>query len=173
MLGSIRSSRRTQLLLIVLAALLSLLPLTAKSRQGNSIRWSVDGDQVTVEYFQIPAFSHVRAYQLDKIDGVTRAPDSKDPSLDVVRLNLNGLNLNIPSQSSKLIWNFDLYLSRLERFIDRAKAGDQKASLTWVDPWLVTGAVSVALAAVLWIFVFAILLVVPPEGNPEEPTEHP
>ncbi|MEX1311751.1 MAG: hypothetical protein AB1Z65_15100 [Candidatus Sulfomarinibacteraceae bacterium] len=165
MLGSIRRSRRTQLLLIVLAALLSLLPLTAKSRQGNSIRWSVDGDRVTVEYFQVPAFSHVREYQLDKIDGVTKAPDSRNPSLDVVRLNLNGLNLNIPSQSSRLIWNFDLYLSRLEGFIDKAKDGDEQARLTWYDPWLVIGAVSLVLAAALWILVFTILLQGPPETD--------
>jgi hypothetical protein len=166
MLGSIRGSKRTQLLMIALAALLCLLPLTAKNRQGNSIRWTVDDDQIAVEYFQVPRFSHVRAYQLDKIDGVTRAPDSKNPSLDVVRMQLNGLNLNIPSQSSKLIWNFDLYLSRLERFIDRAKAGDREASLTWYDPWLVVGVVSVASAAVLWMIVFACLLVGPPETDP-------
>jgi len=172
MLGSIRRSKRTQLLLIALAALLSLLPLTAKSRQGNSIRWWVDGDQITVEYFQVPAFSHVRAYQLDKIDGVTKAPDSKNPSLDVVRMQLNGLNLNIPSQSSRLIWNFDLYLSRLERFIERAQAGDREASFTWYDPWLVIGAVSVALAAVLWIFVFTILLQGPPETDPGAQNAH-
>lgn len=165
MLGSIRRSKRTQLLLIALAALLSLLPLTAKSRQGNSIRWSVDGDQITCEYFQVPAFSHVRAYQLEKIDGVTKAPDSKNPSLDVVRMQLNGLNLNIPSQSRKLIWNFDLYLSRLERFIERAKAGDRGASLTWYDSWLVIGVVAAASAILLWVFVFALLLT----GRPTPP----
>jgi hypothetical protein len=158
MLDSIRRSKRTQLLLIVLAALLSLLPLTAKNRQGNSIRWLVDGGQVTVEYFQFPSFSHVRTYQLEKIDGVTKAPDSNNSSLDVVRMQLNGLNLNIPSQSSRLIWNFDLYLSRLERFIERAKAGDSEASLTWYDSWLVVGVVSAVSAILLWVFVFAVLL---------------
>ena len=167
MLGLIRGSKRTQLLLILLAALLSLLPLTAKSRQGNSIRWSVDGEQITVEYFQVPAFSHVRAYQLEKIDGVTKAPDSKNPSLDVVRMQLSGLNLNVPSQSRRLIWNFDLYVSRLERFIERAKAGDRKASLTWYcDPWLVVGAVSAAFAALLWMIVFTCLLMGPPGSDP-------
>jgi hypothetical protein len=156
----------TAMWLIPLAAQLSRLPLRARSCQGDSIRWSLAGDQITVEYVQIPAFPHVRAHQLEKIGDVKKAPDSKNPSLDVVRMQLNGLNLNIPSQSSRLIWNFDLYLSRLERFIERAKAGDRDASLTWYDPWLVVGAVSVAFAAVLWIFVFTSLLVGPPETDP-------
>lgn len=167
MLNSIRRSKRTQLLLIVLAALASLLPLTAKSRQGNSIRWSVDGDQVSCEYFQLPSFSHVRTYQLDKIDGVAKAPDSKNPSLDVVRMQLSGLNLNIPSQSRVLIWDFDRYFSRLERFIDRAKSGDIRASLTWVHPWLAIGLASAALALVLWVLVFTSLLLGPPKAAPE------
>jgi hypothetical protein len=83
-----------------------------------------------------------------------------------MRMQLNGLNLNIPSQSSKLIWNFDLYLSRLERFIERAKAGDGNASLTWVDPWLVVGVGSAASAILLWILVFAVLL--PGRSTPPE-----
>jgi hypothetical protein len=167
MLNSIRRSKRTQLFLIVMAALASLLPLTAKSRQGNSIRWSVDGDHVSCEYFQVPSFSHVRTYQLEKIDGVTKAPDSKIPSLDVVRIQLAGLNLNIPSQSRDLIWDFDRYLSRLEIFIDRAKSGDTRASLTWVHPWLAIGLASAALAPVLWILVFTSLLLGPPKPDPE------
>lgn len=165
MLNSIRGSKRTQLLLIVLAALASLLPLTAKGRQGNSIRWSVDGDLITVEYFQVPSFSHLRTYTLDKIDGVTKAPDSKNPSLDVVRMQLNGLNLNIPSQSRTLIWNFDRYLSRLQAFVESAKAGDEGASLTWYDPWLVIGAASVVFAVFLWIFVFTCLLLGSPKND--------
>ena len=153
--------------MIVLAALASLLPLTAKSRQGNSIRWSVDGDHLSCEYFQAPSFSHVRTYQLEKIDGVTKAPDSKNPSLDVVRMQLSGLNLNIPSQSRDLIWNFDRYLSRLEHFIDRAKSGDAGASLTWIHPWLATGLASAAIAVILWVLVFCSLLLGPPKPDPE------
>lgn len=167
MLKSIRSSKRTQLLLIILAALVSLLPLTAKSRQGNSIRWSVDGELVSCEYFQAPSFSHVRTYQIEKINGVTRAPDSKNPSIDVVRMELNGLNLNIPSQSSKLIWRFDDYLSRLETFIERVGSGNTETSLTWYDPWLVVGCVSLVFALMLWIGVFWLILLGPPKVHQE------
>jgi len=152
-------------MLIVLAALVSLLPLTARSRQGNSIRWTVDGEHVSCEYFQVPSFSHVRTYQIDKFEGVTQAPDSKNPSLDVVRLQLDGLNLNIPSQSRNLVWGFDRYLGRLEVFIERAKAGDTKASLTWYDLWLVIGFASVVFALGLWILVFTSLLLGPPKND--------
>jgi hypothetical protein len=154
-------------MLIILAALVSLLPLTAKSRQGNSIRWSADEEFVSCEYFQAPSFSHVRTYQIDKITGVTRAPDSKNPSIEVVRMKLDGLNLNIPSQSSKLIWNFDLYLGRLETFIDRVGSGDTEASLTWYDPWLVVGFFSAVFAVVLWIFVFWLIVSGPPKTHRE------
>jgi len=153
-------------MLIVLAALVSLLPLTAKTRQGNSIRWAVDGEHVSCEYFQVPSFTHVRTYQIDKIDGVAQVPDSKNPSVDVVRLQLNGLNLNIPSQSSKLVWSFNRYLSRLEVFIERAKAGDTKASLTWYDQWLVIGFASIGFALGLWILVFSSIMLGPPKNDP-------
>lgn len=167
MLNAIRGSKRTQLLLIILAALVSLLPLTAKSRQGNSIRWSVDGEYISCEYFQVPSFSHIRTYQIEKIKGVTKAPDTKNPSLEVVRMQLDGLNLNITSQSRALIWNFDRYLSRLQVFIAKAGSGNAQASMTWYDPWLVVGSVSVVFALVLWVVVFWLIFLGPPKAHRE------
>jgi hypothetical protein len=165
MLNGIRRSKRTQLLLIALAALVSLVPLTAKSRQGNSIRWSVDGEDLSCEYFQIPSFSHVRTYKTEKVIGVTKAPDSKNPSIEVIRLQLDGLNLNIPSQSRDVIWNFDGYLSRLQVLLAKARAGDPDVSLTWVHPWVIVGLASIVLAVALWIVVFASILMGPPESG--------
>jgi hypothetical protein len=155
---SVRQSKRTQLLLIVLAAVVSFLPLVAERRQGNSIQWTVDGQFVNCEYFRVPSFSHVRSYEADKIAGVTRAPDSKNPDLEVVRLLLPSLNLNIPSQSSELVWNFDHYLKGLQRFIADVQAGDDSATYTWYHPWLIVGAVSVPVAVALWVLVFGVLL---------------
>lgn len=155
---SFRESKRTQFLLIVLAALVSLLPLTAEKRQGNSIRWSVDGEEIRCEYFQLPSFSHIRTYDLTKLEGVTRSADSRNESVDVVRLRLNGLNLNIPSQSSELIWNFDSYVVSLQDFVVQAQHGDQSAAYSWYHPWLLVGAVSAFLAVALWVLVFWVLL---------------
>jgi hypothetical protein len=144
--------------LIALAAVLSLVPLLAEKRQGNSIRWTVDGDQIHCEYFQIPSFSHVRAYSWAKIEEVSPAPDSQNPEVSVVRFQLSGLNLNIPSQSSDLIWNFDTYLEGLQSFMERVRDGDSRAAFTWYHPWLVIGFGSAAAAALLWVVVFTVLL---------------
>jgi hypothetical protein len=148
-------------LLIVLAALVSMMPLVAEKRQGNSLRWSVEGEELRCEYFQLPSFSHIRTYDLTKLEGVTRSPDSKNESIDVVRLRLDGLNLNIPSQSSELIWNFDSYLVGLQEFVVRAQHGDSSANLSWYHPWLVAGVASACLAVVLWCLVFWVLLTRP------------
>jgi hypothetical protein len=141
-----------------LAGLVSLLPVVAEKRQGNSIRWSVSGDELQVEYFQLPSFSHVRSYRLDTIESITTAPDSRNPKLTVVRLRLNGLNLNIPSQSSALIWNFDSYSSDLEGFLARVKDGDTAASYSWHHPWLLAGVGAIPVAVVLWVVVFGVLI---------------
>ncbi|MGD8440672.1 MAG: hypothetical protein PVG53_09055 [Holophagae bacterium] len=151
-------SKKTQLLLIALAAVVSFVPLVAEQRQGNSIRWSVDGDRLDCEYFQIPSFSHVRSYDWTKIDAISEASDSKRPEVTVVRLELSGLNLNIPSQSDELIWNFDGYLAGLQGFMARVRAGDASASYTWYHPWLITGVASTVAAVILWIVVFTVLL---------------
>jgi hypothetical protein len=147
-----------QTVLIVVAASLSLLPLVAEKRQGNSIRWSVDGDRIQCEYFQLPSFSHIRSYELAKIAGVTKAADSTDPSLDVVRLQFDGLNLNVPSQSSALIWNFDPYLEGLQRFHERVQAGDTQAKYSWYHRWLIVGIASIPMAVCCWVLVFVAIL---------------
>ncbi len=162
-------SKRTQLLLIALAAVVSFVPLVAEQRQGNSIRWSVDGDRLDCEYFQIPAFSHVRSYDWTKIDAISEAPDSKRPEVTVVRLELSGLNLNIPSQSDELIWNFDRYLTGLQGFMARVRAGDASTTYTWYHPWLVAGFVSTIAAVILWIAVFVVLSRAPRGAQQEIP----
>lgn len=160
-------------LLVVLAAVASLLPLVAESRQGNSIRWSVDGDEVHCEYFRVPSFSHVRTYRLEKIRAVSEAPDSQNPSVLVVRLHLNGLNLNIPSQSSELIWNFESYLQGLEIFMDRVRGGDRAATYTWYHPWLIVGVLSAVTAVVLWVVVYSLLLFRPLRRETADPAPQP
>jgi hypothetical protein len=168
---SMSRSKVFQLVLILVAAALSLVPLAAEKRQGNSIRWSVEGDRLQCEYYQLPSFSHIRSYDIAKIDGVTKAADSADSSVEVVRLQLSGLNLNIPSQSSALIWNFDSYLSGLQRFYDRAQAGESTATYSWRHPWLIVGIVSIVLAVGCWVLVFVVLLAGPrseTESNEEE-----
>jgi hypothetical protein len=144
--------------LILVAAAFSLLPLAAERRQGNSIKWTVEGDRIQCEYYQVPSFSHIRTYEIAKVDGVTKAADSTDASLDVVRLQLNGLNLNIPSQSSALIWNFDSYLEGLQRFHQRVRSGDTGATYSWYHPWLMIGVASIAMAVASWVLVFVVLL---------------
>ena len=161
------SSRRTQLLLIALAAVVSFVPLVAEQRQGNSIRWSVDGDRLNCEYFQVPSFSHVRSYDWTKIDTITKAPDSKHPEATVVRLELTGLNLNIPSQSDQQIWNFDRYLAGLQRFVARVKDGESNVTYSWYHPWLIAGFVATIAAVVLWIVVFVVLLRAPRRPHAE------
>ncbi len=158
MLRVIRTSKRAQLLLVVLAAVVSFVPLVAERRQGNSIRWTVDEEIVHCEYSQWPSFSHIRSYVRTKILGVTRAPDSRDDSVQVVRLQLNGMNLNIPSQSDELIWNFDAYLNGLQVFMAHAKGGELSRTYTWYHPWLIVGAVSAPVAVALWVLVFTVLL---------------
>lgn len=166
MLKTLRASKRTQVLLIVLAALVSLLPLAAQKRQGNSIRWSVDGDTVSCEYYQLPSFSHVRTYNRTKINGVMISPDSQDESIEVVRFQLNGLNLNIPSQSSNLIWNFGDYVAGLQLFMAHAKGADPNASYSWRHPWMVAGVSALTLAVALWVLVFSVLLLGPVKNEP-------
>lgn len=156
-----------QLLLIALAAVVSFVPLVAEQRQGNSIRWSVDGDRLDCEYFQLPSFSHVRSYDWTKIDAITSAPDSTDPDVSVVRLELSGLNLNIPSQSDEQIWNFDRYLAGLQRFMARVKDGESGITYSWYHPWLVAGFVATVAAVILWIVVFVVLLRAPRRPQPE------
>ena len=167
--GRLGSSKRTQLLLIVLAAVASFVPLIAEQRQGNSIRWSVDGDRLDCEYFQVPSFSHVRSYDWTKIDAITKAPDSKHPEVTVVRLELTGLNLNIPSQSDALIWNFDGYLTGLQDFVARVRNGDSDGTYAWYHPWLIAGIASTVAAVILWIVVFTVLLLGPNRSRPEPP----
>ena len=166
MLQSLRASKRTQLLLIVLAGVTSLLPLTAQKRQGNSIRWSVDGDIVSCEYYQLPSFSHVRTYDRTKINGVTTAPDSRNDAVEVVRMQLNGLNLNIPSQSDELIWNFDEYVVGLQVFMAHAKGDDTDATYVWRHPWMIAGAVALAAAVALWVLVVIVLFLGPVRNEP-------
>lgn len=160
----LRGSRPIQGVLIFLAAAFSLLPLVAEKSQGNSIRWTTEGDQVHCEYFQVPSFSHVRSYEHERILDVTKAPDSTDPSVEVVRFSFNGLNYNIPSQSTATICCFDRYLARLQGFIREARAGNEAAALVWYHPWLVAGAVSAVLAVVTWVLVFSALLLGPARG---------
>lgn len=149
-----------------MAAAVSFVPLVAEKRQGNSIRWTVDGDRVHCEYFQVPSFSHLRSYDWTKIDGISLAPDSQNPEVTVVRLHLSGLNLNIPSQSSDLIWNLDDYVEGLQSFMARVRDGESGATYTWYHPWLVIAFVSTIAAAMLWITVFAVLLLGPPRARP-------
>jgi hypothetical protein len=157
----LRGSRPIQGVLIFLAAAFSLLPLVAEKLQGNSIRWTTEGDQVHCEYFQVPSFSHVRSYEHERILDVTRAPDSTDPSVEVVRFSFNGLNYNIPSQSTATICCFDRYLARLQSFMREARSGNEAASLVWYHPWLVTGVAAALLAVAVWVLVFSVLLLGP------------
>jgi len=126
----------------------------------------VDGDIVSCEYYQLPSFSHVRTYDRTKINGVTTAPDSRNDAVEVVRMQLNGLNLNIPSQSSELIWNFDDYVAGLQVFMAHAKGDDADATYAWRHPWMVAGAVALAAAVALWVLVVIVLFLGPVRNEP-------
>jgi hypothetical protein len=161
MMKTWRDSKRLQGFFIILAAAASVLPLVAEHRQDNSIRWTVTGDRIECEYFRVPSYSHVKTYDRSALRGVTGAPSSATPEVSVVRLHMSGLNLNLPWQSSERIWNFDTYLEELRTFIGQVHAGNGAATFTWFHPWLVVGAVSVPVAAALWVAVFAVLLLRP------------
>jgi len=144
-------------ILTTVAVCASVAGVVSERKQGFSFFWRAEGTTVYCASSMLPHYSVVRQYSSTTINAIAKAPYSQDASIDVVVLDLNGLQYSIPTQSSAAIRNFDAHIEGLQEFISRVHDGDDTATYSYLHPIFVTMIVSFAIAVLAWVTLFILL----------------
>ena len=151
-------SARRPLVLLAIALASFAISAWSERQQEHSHHWKNAGDRFMLTSFLAPWHHHTREIPHSGITEIVAQADPSDPGDPVLLLRYGMVDFFMPSQGEHNIRRFDGYVERLRGLLEEVRAGDDEASMLYLDPYLMVMAAAALVSVVCWIALFVVIL---------------